>query len=1079
VDRNGNKIAINRSTSDPSRITSVNDPYGRQLLFYYNDQGQCTRIEPPGGGRSLEFAYGSTSGRLYRITDMVRNTAEYEYNSDGELYSIRNGTPVQYVEVDPGSPAPDLPAGIPVRRANVSYAPRTADSQDPLQGFRVHEVRENGLDPVMYEPVSGKPGQVRRTSRGQKPFIYGSNPQKKVESFTDPLGNTSLIGYENSLPSSLTTPNGDQTRIQYNASGFPIMATNPLGQASRYEYKGGTGLVTRYIPPGLTSDQSWRIEYNDSHNPIRVTSPLGRVTEMTYGTRGQLLTVRDPAGHVTTSTYDKYGNLLSVRRPGDPAAMQLTWDETGLLCTRIADPLGHTKDFVYDANDRLNRITWSSLAGTPSIVLEWDASHQRRLSDELGNATLFEHNLFGLRTSTTSPLGQVRRHAYDADNRLVVSHDPLSRGTAREYDDSGRLTVVRHPIGESRRTYDKEGRQIAYQTPRGDVTQFSNDKNGCRIQAAPTGLAPVNFSYTVRNELASVTNARGQTISYAYNLDGEVTSRSIPGLGQDAYAYDSRGNLIAMTSAQGASNSRTYDANGRVVQMRWPKPGGGDWIADFVYDAADRLIRIAYPDGSVIDYTHDARNRTALPAALRNASLREAIPPEAAAMPLAAAWSKGGGVWRASAATDAAGNLLSLSRPNGVATQWTYDAARRVTSVLHRRGDDTFLSQALTYNADDTTASSAYSFPHVFVRPSSLAVTYSAHDRIETFGDNAPEYDGDGNCLTGPAGGFSAAYDALNRLLSMTRGGVTRSFVYDARDLLAGWTEGSATRNLHRDAAGHILFESDGEGRIVALHIRYGGWLLARGLPESGWSYYHFDRNGNTLALTNASGAVSASYQYMPFGLQRVSGVPGDSFLTYGGGHGVIDHGAGLHHMGRRAYHVDSQRFLQKDPLGYDGGDNLYAYANGNPVDFIDPQGTKSFMGFASGVLNAGVRAVGAPFYLAAKTYETYLGPHSDYAEKEREGYQTLIAAAEGRKSQAMARDPKAGAWGNRWDAAKKKLSDKISGTQDVAYSETGELAVEVGKEIAQNIVLAPITRGSQVAEVAVGTTLEYLGSDE
>jgi YD repeat-containing protein len=124
---------------------------------------------------------------------------------------------------------------------------------------------------------------------------------------------------------------------------------------------------------------------------------------MTYGTRGQLLTVRDPAGHVTTSTYDKYGNLLSVRRPGDPAAMQLTWDETGLLCTRIADPLGHTKDFVYDANDRLNRITWSSLAGTPSIVLEWDAFHQRRLSDELGNATLFENNLFGLRTSTTSP----------------------------------------------------------------------------------------------------------------------------------------------------------------------------------------------------------------------------------------------------------------------------------------------------------------------------------------------------------------------------------------------------------------------------------------------------------------------------------------------------------------------------------------------------------------------------------------------------------------------------------------------------------------------------------------------------
>lgn len=43
------------------------------------------------------------------------------------------------------------------------------------------------------------------------------------------------------------------------------------------------------------------------------------------------------------------------------------------------------------------------------------------------------------------------------------------------------------------------------------------------------------------------------------------------------------------------------------------------------------------------------------------------------------------------------------------------------------------------------------------------------------------------------------------------------------------------------------------------------------------------------------------------------------------------------------SYDPNSGRFIQKDPIGLDGGDiNLYRYVENNPVNFIDPEGLKA-----------------------------------------------------------------------------------------------------------------------------------------
>jgi uncharacterized protein RhaS with RHS repeats len=43
--------------------------------------------------------------------------------------------------------------------------------------------------------------------------------------------------------------------------------------------------------------------------------------------------------------------------------------------------------------------------------------------------------------------------------------------------------------------------------------------------------------------------------------------------------------------------------------------------------------------------------------------------------------------------------------------------------------------------------------------------------------------------------------------------------------------------------------------------------------------------------------------------------------------------------MKNRHYDAVAGRFVQRDPAGYDGGMNLYGYANDNPINFVDREG--------------------------------------------------------------------------------------------------------------------------------------------
>jgi len=60
-----------------------------------------------------------------------------------------------------------------------------------------------------------------------------------------------------------------------------------------------------------------------------------------------------------------------------------------------------------------------------------------------------------------------------------------------------------------------------------------------------------------------------------------------------------------------------------------------------------------------------------------------------------------------------------------------------------------------------------------------------------------------------------------------------------------------------------------------------------------------------------------------------------------------------------RYYKPSIGRFLSPDPIGYEGGINLYVYVENNPVNLKDPEGLKPFYGNYCGPGSAGP---GAPW---------------------------------------------------------------------------------------------------------------------
>jgi RHS repeat-associated protein len=283
----------------------------------------------------------------------------------------------------------------------------------------------------------------------------------------------------------------------------------------------------------------------------------------------------DANGNAISFLYDAGGRVVRKSYP-DGTADNFTYDQNNNLLT--ASNLNSTLTFTYDALKRTTSIADSRFPG--AVLYGYDRNSRRTaLTDPTGGIFAYGYDQAGHLASIANPAGGTAQFGYDAAGRSSTL--AFSNGTAavRAYDPAGHPTV------------------LVWFSAAGSLLQwlvYGYDPNGNPLWVADAG-GRHQYQYDALNRLTAAVHPALAAESYAYDAAGNRTSSA----SDPNYSYDNDGRV---TAAEGASY--TWDQNGNLTQRR-----DAAGATAYTYDFNNRLVSIAFPNGTTAAYKYDALGR--------------------------------------------------------------------------------------------------------------------------------------------------------------------------------------------------------------------------------------------------------------------------------------------------------------------------------------------------------------------------------------------------------------------------------------------------------------------------------------
>jgi RHS repeat-associated protein len=812
------------------------------------------------------------------------------------------------------------------------------------------------------------------------------DPVSNVLTQTDADSHTTTYAYDAlNRRITMTDALGEQTQYYYDTGTF----TGPIKGISCIQCGAtpGSSLVTEQIDPDGTAGIHAGVTYlkYDALDrlviTVRKTGCLGAgcpdtitstdaVTTNAYDAVGNRLIWTEPDGNAITYQYDADNRL--IRETNAAGDITLTaYDGVGNVITLTAPNLNATTN-TYDSLNRLIQATDSEgLVGTATYD---PVGNKLTATDGNGHTTTYGYDALNRLVTETDPLGKTGATAYDAVGNVLTSTDRNGNVTSYTYDAINRRISVKDALGNiTQSTYDPVGNLTKLTDANSHATQYTYDAVNRPLKEIYADSLSRSFTYDPAGNLVARTDQIGQTTNYGYSDLYFLISRTYPSAVNDAFTYDLSGRML--TGQRGSwPVTFGYDGADRLIHT----VQNGATIA-YVYDIPGRTRQITYPGGRVLTEHTDFRTRM------------DHINDAAYAQPIV------------QYSYDLANNALARNYRNGATSAFTYNANNWTTNIAHNNpsiftqfgyaydneGNKQFENktpqtpaQSEAYQYDATyrlidykvgalvgstvpapSTQTAYSLDPVgnWKSKTTNAVTqtrtYNADNELTAINAQNVTYDNDGNTLND--GAYLYAHDEENRLTGVTRiagSTVIAQYEYDAlsrRVRKIADPAGTASTTLYFYDSRRIVEEQNSLG-VTSATYAYGNYVDEVLTMDLGGNTYYYHQNalGSVEAVTDSTAAPVERYSYDAYGFVTVTDGAGSPVPqnAWGTPHSAIgnpwmftaqrlDEETGIYFYRARYYDSVKGRFLERDPVEYGDGMNLYEYADDNPVGWTDPSG--------------------------------------------------------------------------------------------------------------------------------------------
>ena len=508
---------------------------------------------------------------------------------------------------------------------------------------------------------------------------------------------------------------------------------------------------------------------------------------------------------------------------------QYLFNLTGKL-TQIKDRNANALTLTYDASNRLEKITDTA---NRAILLEYDGLNRLiRLKDPLLRTFSYSYDANNNLINVTDPLNQIITYTYDANHNFTQKTDPRGRITTFTYDasdrctsssgenNSGKTTLVFDPANKKTIVTDSFGQSSSYYynadeeitrivNPQGKEILSTWDAYYRLTSRTDTLGRNTSLNYDGKGNLAKVIDSASNITIFTYEPNFSLLRVLVDAQNNfTTYTYDTKGNLLTANDALNNSTTCTYNTYGQPLSIKNPK----NQTTTFTYDSTGNLITIK-----------DALNNTT------------------------------------TFSYDTVGNLTQKEDAQGNITRLSYDTLNRLTRVTF--ADNSFISYA--YDGVDNRISSTDQESHT------TNYTYAQDNQLKSVTDAQGgcvryDYDTEGNLITvmdQNSHSTHYTYDSLNRLS-------------EQEDALGRKTK------FEYDATGNLTKKTDAKGQIITYEYDSLNRLKKIIYPAGSPVTFTYDTLGRRMSMVDSRGTTNYAYDVLGRALV-VDGPLANDTVTY------------------------------------------------------------------------------------------------------------------------------------------------------------------------------------------------------